>query len=137
MRVVDHDSVCTWWEASLRVTMPRVPYRFKVLSDEGAFWVTALGISRADSPRRRPRATPCTCQSCAPPAQSRRFSFAHHASRQRQPKSKSCVGKDVNNFSSRVLHFPVKIVNSFYIQSINLYHLLVLENMEYNSVPIV
>ncbi len=50
MRCVHTDGVSSWWETGLTVTMPRTTYRFKVISSEGAYWVNALGVSRADSP---------------------------------------------------------------------------------------
>lgn len=50
MRCVREDGVSAWWEAGLTVTMPRTTYRFKVMSSEGAYWMNALGVSRADSP---------------------------------------------------------------------------------------
>ncbi|MCC7206708.1 MAG: maltodextrin glucosidase [Anaerolineae bacterium] len=39
-----------WWKAELRVTMPAVHYRFKLLTDEGAYVYNALGADRADGP---------------------------------------------------------------------------------------
>ncbi len=50
MHVEREDGVSRWWAASLRVTMPRIPYRFKIVTDEGSYWLNALGVSRADSP---------------------------------------------------------------------------------------
>src|SRR3990172_3972996 len=50
MRLVERDAVSAFWQAPLHVTMPRNPYRFKILSDEGGYYLTALGISRADKP---------------------------------------------------------------------------------------
>lgn len=50
MQVVKQDAVCAWWQGSLSVTMPLVIYRFKVMSAEGAYWLTQLGVSRADAP---------------------------------------------------------------------------------------
>lgn len=39
-----------WYKADLAVTMPVNPYRFKLITPEGAYYFTALGISRADAP---------------------------------------------------------------------------------------
>ncbi len=49
MRVVNRDPVSTWWEGRLAVTMPRMNYRFRVMSKEGAYWLNAMGVSRSDS----------------------------------------------------------------------------------------
>lgn len=50
MRLERQDAVCGWWVCELHVTMPIVSYRFKVMSGEGAYWVTGLGSSRAEGP---------------------------------------------------------------------------------------
>lgn len=50
MRRAREDGVSVWWETTLTLTMPRLNYRFKVMSGEGAYWYNALGASRADSP---------------------------------------------------------------------------------------
>lgn len=50
MHIVERDAVCAYWEAPLHATMPCNPYRFKILTDEGAYYYTALGVSRADKP---------------------------------------------------------------------------------------
>lgn len=44
------DALSAWWGGQLHVTMPIMPYRFKIMSAEGAYWLNALGVSRADSP---------------------------------------------------------------------------------------
>ncbi len=44
------EGVCAWWVGELKMTMPSLPYRFKIMSDEGAYWLTAMGVSRADAP---------------------------------------------------------------------------------------
>jgi alpha-glucosidase len=44
------DSECVWWEAQLKVYMPRNHYRFKLLAEDGAYHLTAAGISRVDGP---------------------------------------------------------------------------------------
>ncbi len=50
MHIESEDAVCRYWAADVRVTMPYTPYRFKIMSDEGAYWLTAMGVSRADAP---------------------------------------------------------------------------------------
>lgn len=50
MRRTHEDGVLAWWETELKISMPRTPYRFKVMSGEGAYWYNALGASRVDSP---------------------------------------------------------------------------------------
>jgi alpha-glucosidase len=50
MEIIERDSVSAWWSAPLQVSMPRNHYRFKIISDEGAYFFNALGASRADSP---------------------------------------------------------------------------------------
>lgn len=50
MTIARKDTLSAWWTASLRVTMPHNPYRFKILTDEGAYFYDAEGVSRADSP---------------------------------------------------------------------------------------
>lgn len=44
------DGVCAWWVGMVRMTMPVLLYRFRVLSTEGAYWLNAGGVSRAESP---------------------------------------------------------------------------------------
>lgn len=39
-----------YWRAELTVSQPRIDYRFKMMSPDGAFYVTAQGLRRADSP---------------------------------------------------------------------------------------
>lgn len=50
MRLEGQDSACVWWAGEIQITMPTTIYRFKIMSDEGAYWLNALGFSRADSP---------------------------------------------------------------------------------------
>ncbi len=50
MRIAQKDTVSAWWDGRLPVNMPRVPYRFRVMSSEGAYCLNALGVSRADAP---------------------------------------------------------------------------------------
>jgi alpha-glucosidase len=44
------DSVCAWWVARLKITMPLMHYRFKLMTAEGSYMLNAHGVSRADSP---------------------------------------------------------------------------------------
>ncbi|HRE48247.1 MAG TPA: glycoside hydrolase family 13 protein, partial [Aggregatilineales bacterium] len=44
------EGATTLYTAEMAITMPRNPYRFKLLSKEGAYYLNAQGISRADSP---------------------------------------------------------------------------------------
>lgn len=50
MQKEEADSVSQWWAGKITITMPRVTYRFRLMSSEGGYWLTALGVSRADSP---------------------------------------------------------------------------------------
>ncbi len=42
--------ITKWWSAKIPIKMPYTPYRFRILSSEGGFWLTQLGVSRADGP---------------------------------------------------------------------------------------
>ncbi|MBI1281172.1 MAG: maltodextrin glucosidase [Anaerolineaceae bacterium] len=42
--------ICAYWSTDVQVSMPYIPYRFRIMSDEGAYWLTAMGVSRADAP---------------------------------------------------------------------------------------
>lgn len=37
---------CRWWEVTLLLSNPRLPYRFFLLTEEGGFWLTAMGLVR-------------------------------------------------------------------------------------------
>jgi alpha-glucosidase len=50
MQIARRDSISAWWTAPLAITMPRNDYRFRLLTPHGAYFYTALGISRADAP---------------------------------------------------------------------------------------
>lgn len=50
MKPDGQQGISRYWAADILVSMPRMTYRFKLLTDEGAYWVTGLGVSRADSP---------------------------------------------------------------------------------------
>jgi alpha-glucosidase len=47
---VERDNLCVYYACKMPIRNPRNPYRFKVLSDEGAYYLTALGVSRAEGP---------------------------------------------------------------------------------------
>ena len=49
-RINGDDGVFALWQADLKMKMPVVHYSFRVVSDEGIWFYTALGPSRADSP---------------------------------------------------------------------------------------
>ncbi|MEW6731281.1 MAG: maltodextrin glucosidase [Acidobacteriota bacterium] len=46
MRQINADTVCQWWEAEIKISMPRTGYRFLLLTDEGGWWFNAAGIMR-------------------------------------------------------------------------------------------
>lgn len=46
MRQVGKDATSCWWEADLAVTMPRMTYRFLLLTPEATWWLTAIGMVR-------------------------------------------------------------------------------------------
>jgi alpha-glucosidase len=50
MEKEEADRVSEWWAGKITITMPYMPYRFRIMSSEGGYWLTALGVSRADSP---------------------------------------------------------------------------------------
>ncbi len=50
MEKASEDAVSAYWAAEVGVTNPYIPYRFKVMTSEGAYWLTAMGVSRADAP---------------------------------------------------------------------------------------
>ncbi len=50
MKIECQESTCNIWTADIQMTMPYMPYRFRVMSNEGAYWLSAFGVSRADSP---------------------------------------------------------------------------------------
>lgn len=49
MEQTSRDNTSTWWETTLAIHMPRNPYRFKIIADDGAYYLNAAGISRADT----------------------------------------------------------------------------------------
>ena len=50
MHPVERNEISAWWEGPLPIMMPRVSYRFRIMSSEGAYWLNGLGVSRADNP---------------------------------------------------------------------------------------
>ncbi len=50
MHEVERDSVSAWWSGNLKISMPRNPYRFRIVSGEGVYHLNALGVSRTESP---------------------------------------------------------------------------------------
>src|SRR5689334_15438576 len=50
MREVRRDAASAWWSGELRAANPRNHYRFKILTDEGAYYYTAAGVSRSERP---------------------------------------------------------------------------------------
>src|SRR5688572_13120616 len=49
-RIDTEQDLVQWWSGILPIEQPRTDYRFKLMTDEGAYFYTAQGISRADSP---------------------------------------------------------------------------------------
>jgi alpha-glucosidase len=49
-RIDEEDDLVQWWGGHLPIEQPRTDYRFKLMTDDGAYFYTAQGISRADSP---------------------------------------------------------------------------------------
>jgi len=50
MKSVKQEGVCAWWAAELHCPMLSNPYHFKILTDEGAYYYKANGVSRSHSP---------------------------------------------------------------------------------------
>ncbi len=50
MSVSSSDALSVWYTASLTMRNRLMPYRFKLMTDAGAFYLTARGINRADLP---------------------------------------------------------------------------------------
>ncbi len=50
MHEVERDGVSAWWSGELHVHMPSNRYRFKIMTDEGAYFLNASGLSRAELP---------------------------------------------------------------------------------------
>ncbi len=50
MTRTSEDATSAYWTAELPVIMPKNPYSFKLLTDEGAYYLNALGVERAQSP---------------------------------------------------------------------------------------
>ena len=43
MRVLRHDGALTWWRGHFRLSVPRMSYRFKLLTNAGVIWYNAEG----------------------------------------------------------------------------------------------
>jgi alpha-glucosidase len=50
MQVAQEDAVSVYWTGEIKASQPRNHYRFRLLTSEGAYFLNALGISRADGP---------------------------------------------------------------------------------------
>jgi alpha-glucosidase len=50
MQIVRQDAVSAFWSGELKASQPRNHYRFRLLTSEGAYWLNALGVTRADGP---------------------------------------------------------------------------------------
>jgi alpha-glucosidase len=50
MARTNHDSTSVYWSGPLKAHMPYNPYQFKLITDEGAYYLNALGINRAEMP---------------------------------------------------------------------------------------
>ncbi|MBX3066050.1 MAG: maltodextrin glucosidase [Anaerolineae bacterium] len=50
MHEAHRDDHLVWYEVEMPIPMPSNPYRFKVITREGAYFLTQAGVSRADSP---------------------------------------------------------------------------------------
>jgi alpha-glucosidase len=46
MRLAETGAASRWWEVNFRLTMRRTSYRFWLLTPEGEWWLTALGMTR-------------------------------------------------------------------------------------------
>ncbi len=47
MRPAETQAACRWWEATLHVSMPVVPYRFLLFTGDGAWWYNGSGAHRS------------------------------------------------------------------------------------------
>jgi alpha-glucosidase len=50
LAVIEETSVASIWACQLQIDQPRIEYRFKLMTNEGAYFYNAIGTSRADSP---------------------------------------------------------------------------------------
>ncbi len=50
MEIARRDDTSAWWAAEMKCVMPSNPYHFKLLTDTGAYYYKANGVSRAHSP---------------------------------------------------------------------------------------
>ncbi|HKZ85484.1 MAG TPA: maltodextrin glucosidase [Anaerolineae bacterium] len=46
MRVERDEPACRWWQASLKMSMPVVGYRFLLFTADGAYWLNGSGVHR-------------------------------------------------------------------------------------------
>ena len=46
MRLTQTDAASRWWEIDFHLTMPQTSYRFWLLTPEGEWWLTVLGVMR-------------------------------------------------------------------------------------------
>src|SRR5690606_35528510 len=49
-KLVSNNKVAHWWQGNLPIKQHHIPYRFKIMTDEGAYYYTAQGTRRADTP---------------------------------------------------------------------------------------
>jgi alpha-glucosidase len=45
-RRAGQEGCCQWWEVEVELTVPRLAYRFLVQTDQGAWWLSAAGLTR-------------------------------------------------------------------------------------------
>lgn len=50
MHIVDHDARSAYWAASLHCTMPLNNYRFKIISEEGTYYLSQRGLGHSNGP---------------------------------------------------------------------------------------
>jgi alpha-glucosidase len=50
MKITQRTGISALWSATIKVTMLRTHYRFKLMTSTGSLWLNALGITRADGP---------------------------------------------------------------------------------------
>jgi alpha-glucosidase len=50
MHKIADDGHLVWWGVEMPIHMPLTPYRFKVMTTEGAYYYTHAGVSRTDGP---------------------------------------------------------------------------------------
>jgi len=50
MKATEAEAGCSWWEAKLKLDMPRTHYRFFLMTAEGGWWFSAVGMTRYNPP---------------------------------------------------------------------------------------